>query len=196
MNRKLSNDAELWEEFTSGSDTALATIYNQYAGKLYNYGRQFTSKSELVRDSIQDLFCELIQNRSNLAQTSSIKYYLLACMRNRLMRAIRKDEKYAQIQETEYEMSGFNIEFLANNEAFAELFAIDTRQTLDKAFNRLPARQREALMLYFYEGMNYQQITDIMQIGKIKSTRCLIYRAIDSMAALLQCVKNYSELVQ
>ncbi len=195
MNRHLSNDAQLWREFTSGCDEALAAIYNQYAAKLYNYGRQFTFKSELVRDCIQDLFCELIQNRGNLGDTTSIKYYLLACIRNKLMRAIRKDEKYAQLQVVEYEMSGFHIGFLVQNDAFSELFALETKQTLEKAFNQIPAKQREALMLHFYEGMSYQQITDIMQIGKVKSTRCLIYRAIESMSAILQNSKRQSELV-
>ncbi|MDJ1469401.1 RNA polymerase sigma factor [Xanthocytophaga flava] len=189
----LHDEEQLWKEFRMGSNEALTTIYSQYVGKLYTYGRQFTSNGELVRDCIQDLFCELIQNRKNLGSTTSIKFYLLACVRNKLTRAIKKNGKHSHLDDIE-EGNGFGVEFLVQNEAFVEYFNLETKHTIENAFNKLPIKQREAVILYFYENLSYQEITDIMQIGKVKSTRALIYRSLESLSSLLYNFKLHSEL--
>ena len=64
-------------------------------------------------------------------------------------------------------------------------FTADVNGILQDALNRLPEKQREAIILYFYENMSYHQISEIMQMTKVKSARALIYRALDSLTALL-----------
>lgn len=38
------------------------------------------------------------------------------------------------------------------------------QKKLQKALEQLPARQREAIFLRFYEGLPYEQIAEVMQI--------------------------------
>jgi len=59
-----------WITFLKGDDVALAHIYRAYAPKLFNYGRQFTPHDSLVQDAIQDVFFQLVDNRSKLAWPS------------------------------------------------------------------------------------------------------------------------------
>ncbi|MCK5371360.1 MAG: sigma-70 family RNA polymerase sigma factor, partial [Cyclobacteriaceae bacterium] len=42
-------------------------------------------------------------------------------------------------------------------------------------------RQKEAVIYFYYEGMSYQEIADIMGLQKVKSARKLIYRAIEAL---------------
>lgn len=44
----------------------------------------------------------------------------------------------------------------------------------------LPKRQKECIYLRFYEGMSYQEISDIMDI-EIGSTYKLLYKAIEKL---------------
>ena len=184
-------DEQIWEAFIAGDDKALAYIYNTYANKLYNYGKQFTKKEEMVQDAIQDVFCELIQSRKKLAKTTSVKFYLFACIRNRVMHALRKEDKYLHIH-IESKEAGFQVELLSENSFFRKFFNQETKTILENTFNNLPIRQREAIMLYFYEDMSYQEIADIMQIGKVKSARALVYRALESLSKNLHEMKYHS----
>ena len=38
-------EGQVWIDFLHGDDKALASLYHQYANKLFNYGRQFTTKN-------------------------------------------------------------------------------------------------------------------------------------------------------
>lgn len=63
-------------------------------------------------------------------------------------------------------------------------------ERLSNSIDKLTARQKEAVMHFYYEGMSYQEIADIMDFQQVKSVRKLIYRAIDTLRKDLNDVKN------
>ena len=48
------SEVQTWIDILRGSDQADADLYRFYGNKLFNYGRQFTRKEELVLDALQD----------------------------------------------------------------------------------------------------------------------------------------------
>jgi RNA polymerase sigma-70 factor (ECF subfamily) len=66
----------------------------------------------------------------------------------------------------------------------------ETKIHLAKSIEKLTSRQKEAVLHFYYEGMSYQEIADIMNIRKVKSVRKLIYRAIDSLRKDLKDIKS------
>lgn len=185
----LKSDADIWREFRSGSEEALVYIYRQYGNKMYNYGCQFTRNKELVRDCIQELFTEIISKRQSLGDTVSIKFYLFKALRRKLLRVLSKDKKYLSSKEgTEHE--GFNIQEDPAIKFIHQEFSDHQKGIITKECNKLPCKQREALLLYFYEGMNYKQIAETMGMNRTKSARAIIYRAIDSLSVHLQRYKD------
>ncbi len=186
---KTVSDSQLWDEFLKGSDTAFETIYLQYVNVLYNYGRQFTRNDDLVRDSVQELFCELIQNRERLGTTTSIKFYLLASIRNKLVRKVKHEDKFQSIQDFG---GDFQIDFACDSDILRDLNLNQSGEMLKEAFEKLPAKQREAILLYFYEDVSYEEIAKIMEMTKVKSARALIYRALDSLQQIFNRGEKYS----
>lgn len=55
--------------------------------------------------------------------------------------------------------------------------------------SKLTTRQKEAVLYFYYEGLSYQEIADIMGFQNVKSARKLIYRAIDALRKDLQELK-------
>lgn len=157
------SDSQLWNEFLKGSDSALETIYRQYVNVLYNYGRQFSSDTDLVRDAVQELFCELIQSRERLGATTSIKFYLLASLRNKLVRKVKHEDRFSSLNDFG---GDFQIDFAADSDILRELCLDQSGELLQEAFNKLPIKQREAILLYFYEDVSYEEIAQIMEMTK------------------------------
>lgn len=186
---KTISDSQLWDEFLKGSDTALETIYLQYVNVLYNYGRQFTHNDDLVRDAVQELFCELIQSRERLGATTSIKFYLLASIRNKLLRKVKHEDKFQSLQDFG---GDFQIDFACDADILRDLNLNQSGEMLKEAFEKLPAKQREAILLYFYEDVSYEEIAKIMEMTKVKSARALIYRALDSLQQIFNVGEKYS----
>ncbi|MEA5429087.1 MULTISPECIES: RNA polymerase sigma factor [Arcicella] len=183
------SDSQLWNEFLKGSDSALETIYRQYVNVLYNYGRQFSSDTDLVRDAVQELFCELIQSRERLGATTSIKFYLLASLRNKLVRKVKHEDRFSSLNDFG---GDFQIDFAADSDILRELCLDQSGELLQEAFNKLPIKQREAILLYFYEDVSYEEIAQIMEMTKVKSARALIYRALDSLQEIFNVGSKYS----
>lgn len=183
------SDSQLWNEFLNGSDSALETIYRQYVNVLYNYGRQFSSDNDLVRDAVQELFCELIQSRERLGATTSIKFYLLASLRNKLVRKVKHEDRFSSLNDFG---GDFQIDFAADSDILRELCLDQSGELLQEAFNKLPIKQREAILLYFYEDVSYEEIAQIMEMTKVKSARALIYRALDSLQEIFNVGSKYS----
>ena len=52
------------------------------------------------------------------------------------------------------------------------------KKSVLKALNKLSRRQKEAIVLRFYDNLSYKEIGDLLSIS-IKSTYTLIYRAVD-----------------
>ena len=46
--------------------------------------------------------------------------------------------------------------------------------------NALPPSQREVIFLYFYQGLGYAEIADIMNV-KVATARTLTYRALENL---------------
>ena len=86
-------DIELWNEFREGSHEAFQRLYQLYARDLLSYGNKVTGNTQLIEDSIHDLFIELWQSRNNLSQTDSIKFYLFRSLRNKINNSQQKDSK-------------------------------------------------------------------------------------------------------
>jgi RNA polymerase sigma factor (sigma-70 family) len=164
----------VWEKFTKGDDQSLIYIYRKYADVLYRYGRQFTSRSEFLKDCIQELFYELIDKRANLSMANSIKGYLFTALKRKIFRELKKEERI------QFEQDGFAFDLsdtaLSLNEGLdeKELSIIRTK------LNQIPVQQREAILLYFYEGLSYTEIAEILDI-KVRSARVLTYRALESL---------------
>lgn len=77
-----NNDSQLWDSFLKGDNLSLEQIYRLYFDELYRYGLKWLKDVHLVEDVIQDLFVKLIRTRENLAQASSVKFYLFRAFRS------------------------------------------------------------------------------------------------------------------
>ena len=88
-----TDDTKLWEDFRKGEKYALSHVYYKYADLLFRYGKKFTSDDELVKDTIQDLFFDLIRTRSTLGTTNHIYYYLIKAFRRRLFHNLAGTKK-------------------------------------------------------------------------------------------------------
>jgi len=174
------SDAELWDTFKQGDEAAFVDIYKTYVNILYNYGVKFCGDGELVKDCLQDFFIYLRKNRETLGHTTSIKFYLFKSFRRRVV-------DYIQARKSELEknqlVSGFQLQIEVSHEVKFIDSQLQEQQLLKltNAIDALTEKEREAVFYYFYEGLSYQDIAEIMNFSHIASARRLIYRALSNI---------------
>ena len=164
----------VWQHFIEGDDQSLIFIYRKYADLLYRYGQQFSLRYEFVQDCIQELFFDLINKRRNLSGARSIKAYLFSSLKRAILRNIKKEERL------QFEEEGFNFSYSEQPISITRDLEEQDFEVIYKKINQLPASQREVIFLYFYEGLGYAEIAEIMNV-KIASARTLTYRALENL---------------
>ncbi len=181
-NNSKINESEIWIKFKNGDEEAFVWIYHNYFAVLYNYARQFNLNSDYVKDHIQDLFIYIRENRHKLSDVNSIKFYLFKSLRRRLLANRKQRFQILSLFGTENKAI-FNIQITETPEVRIINQSLDDEKKawISRSMTRLTARQREAVIYFYYEGMSYQEIAEIMGLKKVKSARKLIYRAIETL---------------
>lgn len=177
------DDWHLWRSFKSGSESAFIKIYEAYFEVLLNYGYQLTGNEEFTQDAIQDLFIDIRDSRERLGDTHSIKFYMMKSLKRKLIReSARWYNQCIQIKE------GFPFEATFSHEKVLIDRQIDEEQSLklDKAVRDMSGRKKEALYYFYYEGLSYGQIQEIMELAHIKSARNLVYEGISYLRSVLK----------
>lgn len=168
----------LWQSFKDGDRLAFAQLYDDYIEDLLSYGYRVTSDRQLIKDSIQDLFLNLWQTRSNLSETDSIRFYLYRSLRNRI---IRNSEKQSHIDIDTNDLfkniiGALSIEEeIITNEQHSEQII-----KLKQAIQQLPKRQQEIIQLRYYHDFSLEEISEIMAINN-QSVRNLLHRTITEL---------------
>ncbi len=186
-----TDESMIWLDFKKGDEASFIWIYREYFGKLFNFAKQFDLDSEQVKDHIQELFIYIRNNRERLADVRSIKFYLYKSLRRRILSAKKKKFSFLSLFASDNPRL-FEIEVSESPEIQLIDQSINTeiRARLEKSMNRLTARQREAVLHFYFEGMSYREIADIMELKKVKSARKLIYRAIEALRKDLHGLKS------
>lgn len=172
------NDLLLWTAFRSGDEKAFISIFDRFSPPMFNYGCKISPESDLVKDSIQELFIEIWQNRKRLGDTDSIKFYLFKSLRRKLLRT--KDKLQNALTD------GFTNEDIAQvapSHEFvliAEQSSLERKRKVMRMLDQLSKRQQEVLFLRYFEELNCEQIAAVMGIGR-QAVYNLIHHAIDEL---------------
>ena len=158
---KYTDEKQLWEAFRQGDETAYAQLYEQFAPGLYGYGMKIARDESLVKDCIQDLFITLWNTRRTLGQAQAIKFYLNSSLRRDLIRKVQRQQPVSIHSEESY---AFEVSLDFETMQIQEEVAQEQLLRLNTALQQLPARQKEALYLKYYENLSFAEIADMMDI--------------------------------
>lgn len=169
-----------WCKFKNGDQNAFARIFKKYNPILYHHGLKFFYDSEVVEDCIQDLFLGLWRNRKNLSEVDSVKYYLIVCLRRILLRNKVIAKRQLMIKEILLADMRPAIVTFSDEQTEEDEYRTNRTNSLTQALNSLPPRQKQALLLKYFQQKSYVEITSIMSIN-YQTARKFVYKAIQNL---------------
>ncbi|WP_425639911.1 RNA polymerase sigma factor [Algoriphagus yeomjeoni] len=177
--RTNSDDVALWQSVRKGNDLAFSNLYQRFSNVLFNYGMHFCYNSELVKDCIQELFTNIWNRRETLTEIDSVKHYLFTSFRNLLIQHINRNRKLFTDSNENDEFLDFDLS--VEDELLAQDFRKENEKKIFNGLTKISKRQREILILKFFNDLSYAEIASIMSITPAA--------AHNLMSKALQCMR-------
>ncbi|QIA08343.1 RNA polymerase sigma factor [Draconibacterium halophilum] len=178
----MKNDEKIWNDFCRGENYALSYIYSNNIHLLFRYGRKFSKDNELIKDTIQDLFFDLIRTRENLGATDNIRYYLLCSFRRKLFKNLSRQKSnteggYVSVPVPE-------ISYSIEQELISKEYLTLRDKRIKKGLSELTTKQREILFYRYTCGFEYEEICNLMSL-KYDSARKQVFRALKALKVIM-----------
>lgn len=159
-NYKAHTDVELTAFLAEGDNAAFAEIYNRYWVVLYSHARKMTRDDDLAKDVVQDVFISLWDKVAETEFSFSLKAYLYATVRNRILNLYDKEKvksKYLSSLE-DFDRSGENVtDYRLRETLLAE--------HIDREILQLPGKMREIFEMSRKLNMTYKEISEQLDIS-------------------------------
>ena len=177
---------DLWQQSKAGDSVAFCHLADKLYRTLFNYATSFTTDREYIKDAIQELLIHIWEKR----QTINIQFvtiYFLKSLRNQLLQEFRRNKHpFLDIDEIDEISDNQTIETeIEENETNSE-----SQRRVRLAINELPKRQKEAIFLKFYEGLENEQIADLMQVNR-QSVANLLFKAITTLKSQIPFLSHW-----
>ncbi|MGQ8338987.1 RNA polymerase sigma factor [Sunxiuqinia sp. A32] len=169
----------IWKRFLEDDKEAFAEIYNAFVDDLFRYGTKLCQDVELVKDVIQETFLDLYLNRKkNKVQVDHLKFYLILSLKRNLIRKMQKGRKIENRPIVESDL--FDTQYSFEEQIIREESDSEVWNKVINAMKQLPPKQKEAIYLRFNQSLEYDEISQMLDIS-VESVRKQVYRAIKAV---------------
>jgi len=166
-------DEELLAQSLDGDLSAFEVIVNRYKDRLYNFVLRFVKDKQTAEDIVQDTFLRAYRNRESFQAVAKFSTWIYTIAGNLAKSELRRRKRWRFLSVgVQNEDTGATFELpdtSATPDANTETMLAESR--IQEAIARLPDRYREAVILRDIEGLDYDEISQIIgcPLGTVKS---------------------------
>ena len=166
------SDADLITLVTQGDQDALGLLYERYSRAVYSFSLRIVGDAQVAEEILQEVFVRAWQQGGSF-QTArgSLITWLLSITHNLSIDEVRRRKRRPQkadSEEPELILASLPDE---GSDVEEEAWLSSLRASIQDALQQLPAAQREAIELAYFQGLTQREIADTLgePLGTIKT---------------------------
>lgn len=190
MKKPTEQQFSKWAEKIRRSDrTSFDELFRAFYPLLVRFAMRYVADRTTSKDIVQECFVSLWQTRYRIDVDRSLKSYLYIMVRNRALNVLRDgsgvqvDHELASSQQSD-QSSGNNTDEYDDDSPLKCL--------MSSWIDQLPDRQKEAFSLSRFEGLDHDEIADVMNVSP-KTVNNHIVAALRSLRDQYEKYKNHSK---
>ena len=150
-----------WAERICMSDEeAFAELFHAVYPRMIKFAWRYTRAKSSAHDVVQESFVKLWKVRENVDPQGSLKAYLYQIVRSRALNHLRDNKDHSRIEDADPGKLKTQSEVLTE---ISEQNNYDEKMA--EWISELPERQREAIQLSRFEGLEHDEIAKVMDIS-------------------------------
>lgn len=183
-----TTDEVLLNKAGEGDQAAFLELYDRYREPIFRFAYRLLGSVEIAEDVTHDCFLSLIRKPENFRpERASLKTYLYAAARNLALKHFRSQGRETALDEVTEEPKES-----PRRGPLRRLLDEELATQVREAVFSLPPLQREALILFEYEGLSLNEVAEIAgtDAGAIKAR---LYRAREGLRRMLRPYLNSNQ---
>jgi len=156
-------DEELSLLVQQGDYEIFGTLIDRYEEKIKRYLSRFLQNSAEIDDLSQDVFLKAFENIQGFDPKRRFSPWLYQIAHNELVNFLKK-KKLLNSQFLSVDWDVFLPHEVINNKAIEEINNKFQLTAIEQALPQLSFKYQQVFVLYYYEHLNYQEISEILKI--------------------------------
>jgi RNA polymerase sigma factor (sigma-70 family) len=175
-------DEELFTEVRErGSESAFNALYSRYDKRLYAYCLRATASHDAAQDSFQTVMSVVFEKREQFTG-GSYAAWLFTIARHHVMKVSKRQQRdLIQNKEIDDEFDALTPSDDGDSSSGHDFLL---QEALNRAIHQLPDDLREAFELKFYDGLQHEEIADLLKIS-LSLAKVRVFRAKQQLRQLL-----------
>lgn len=160
-------------------------LFTRHKEGLFNFALRLTTNRADAEDAVSHSFMMVCEKRYQPKPGASFKTWLYAVARNLCLSKLRTKNRFFSLW-TSKENGEEQMVDVADSTSGAreQLSRQEAIALIQKAIAKLPAEQKEALLLREYHGFGYEEIAQVLDCS-LEKVKVLIFRARSHLKAVL-----------
>lgn len=150
-------DEEITARVQHGDTQWFALLVERYEAKLSRYARKFLFHANDVEDLVQEVLAKAFVNLKSFDARRAFSPWIYRIAHNEFVNALKKRGREP--------LSFVDPDtLLPHGETEEPERSEELKRTLDAGLGQIGSLYREPLVLYYYEGLDYRDISDVLRI--------------------------------
>ena len=162
MNTRVLSDHVLLNNYLSGDRAAISQLIDRHTHRVRDYIRMMVKDNDVADDILQETFIKAVRviDEGRYADTGKFLSWILRIAHNQVIDHFRSQKNAKTVSES---AAGYN---MMGTLRFAErtvedaMISSQIEEDVRRLIDRLPAEQREVVMMRYYSGLSFQEIAD------------------------------------
>jgi len=161
-------DFSLMAELKEGNASAFDEILDRYERRIINLAYRYIGDAQIAEDIAQDVFLKVYAAKDKYRPTGKFSTWIFRITVNRCLNEIRKERKGVMLiasgnQGERGDDAPMNPEGCDERTGESLLLQKEAARVVREAVMSLPEKQRMAVILGKFEGMQYKEIAEVME---------------------------------
>ncbi|MFA6495139.1 MAG: sigma-70 family RNA polymerase sigma factor [Candidatus Paceibacterota bacterium] len=156
------SDEEIVKKVQSGDAERFGVLVERYEARLHRYAKKFLLDGDEGADAVQEAFIKAYVNIQSFDAARKFSSWIYRIAHNECINAIKKKRGKITLSLPDFDVLLPHL--VAQETTSDEMERKQMRQELDQSLEKLDAKYREPLVLYYFEELDYQEIADVLGI--------------------------------
>jgi RNA polymerase sigma-70 factor (ECF subfamily) len=156
---------KLVQKAIDGDKDAFERIYDMKFRVIFYHAKKMLRDEEEAKDAAQDIVLQMYKHISKLQAPEAFNVWLMRIISNTCIGASRKKKRdldvNAPLDDLPHEIEEGNKEFIPHEWGEHE----SVRESLRTIIEKLPKKRRMAILMYYYDEMNYREIAAALGVS-------------------------------